>query len=578
MGKISILSIGINRYPKLPDFFQLNYCENDAKIIHDKYSQFGSAYKKLLLNEDATQTEILKAIKDLSYNTRDDDYVIFNFAGHGFTTATESQDIKANNSFICPSDFENGYEDLTSISLESLKNFIDQIKSNSKLIIFDSCHSGGALRREFFDFNLREIKIDKFLEIIGKIQGTGIITACDSDESAIEDSTIKHGIFTHNLIMTLEEVDSEKHHALFAEVSAKVREKVRTATQNKQNPQAKGDNDLKILTLPKKSKQEKEIAVDNAIIPTLVPTAQAVKASEFYRQEDVEQIEKNIIQLIQENRFIQIDKLFKQIITNIFNKISKPEISLNAKRKEAIPYYESCREYLKPLILLNQYVLEYYDEKFVVENLEYIFKFESLIHGKSGLVAIIQIPLLLISEIILNILPIAYDKKRIQVLKKIYSHKITNSYGLTLPLIYDSSIWHPELFERDTNSLVNYLFPPEKIKQDFFSESRIKDLNEINFLFDCLSIKDGEHYGSYPTYLIFNDIDTLKRILSKLSNQEFTLFVENVFSIKIKEFLNIAVKRQNEISEWSDEFRDPFRRYSIKESKKKFEDLINSMP
>jgi len=576
MGKISILSIGINQYPKLPDFFQLNYCENDAKIIHDKYSQFDFAYKKLLLNKDATRTEILKAIKDLSDNTRNDDYVIFNFAGHGFTTAIESQDIKANNSFICPSDFESGYEELTSISLEDLKNILNQIKSISKLIIFDSCHSGGALRREFLDLNLREIKIDKFLEIIGKIQGTGIITACDSDESAIEDPKIEHGVFTHNLIMTLEEVDSEKHHAFFSEVFTKVSEKVRNATENKQNPQAKGDSDLKILTLPKELIKEKEIALD-PIIPTLVPTAQTHKPSEFYRLEDVEELEENIIQLIQENRFIQIDKLFKRIISDIFIKISKPEISLNAKQEEAIPYYESCREHLKPFILLNKYVLEYSDEKFVVENIEYVFKFENLIHGKSGLVAIIQIPLLLISEIILKILPTAYDKRKIQVLKKIYSYKITNSYGLTLPLIYESSIWHPELFKQDTNLFINYLFPHEKIKQEFFLESTIKDLNEVNFLFDCLSIKDGEHYISYPTYLVFNDIDTLNRILFKLLDPEFASFIEKVFSVKIKEFLTIAIKRQKEISEWSDNFRDPFKHRSIEESIKKFEDLLNGM-
>lgn len=574
MGKILILSIGINRYPKLPDIFQLNFCENDAKIIHDKYSQFDCIYKKLLLNENASRFEILKAITELSDKARDEDYVIFNFAGHGFTTAVKSQDIKASNSFICPSDFDGSYATINAINLDELKNILNLIKSTSKLIIFDSCHSGGALRREFLEFNLREIEIDKFMDIIGNIQGTGIITACDSDESAIEDTLIKHGVFTYHLIQTLEEVDSEKHIAPFNEVFTKVKDKVRNITENKQNPQAKGDDNLKILTLPKEIKKEKEIVIDT----TIVPTSSIPKASELLPPEKVEEIEKLLIQLIQGNNFIQIDKLYKQFISAIFNKISKSEISLYSKPEEAISYYESCREYLKPLIILNQYVLEYYDEKYVIENLEYLFKFEQLIHGKSGLVGIIQIPMLLVFEIILNILPIAYSKRRIEVLKKIYTHRITNSYGLTVPLIYDSSTWHPELFKRDTELFVNYLFPKENTKQDIFSDLKIKNLNEINFIFDCLSSKDEEPYGSYPTFLIFDDLDTPKRILLKLSDQEFVSFLEKVILIKIKEFVNIAIKRQQRILEWSRGSRDSLKHYSLQESINRFENFINSLP
>ncbi|VVB90329.1 Caspase domain protein [uncultured archaeon] len=72
MGKILILSVGINSYPKLDENSQLNYCVNDAEVIYDKYSQFNCLYHNLLLNQNATRAEILKGIADIDRKARDD--------------------------------------------------------------------------------------------------------------------------------------------------------------------------------------------------------------------------------------------------------------------------------------------------------------------------------------------------------------------------------------------------------------------------------------------------------------------------------------------------------------------------
>lgn len=134
---------------------------------------------------------------------------------------------------------------------------------------------------------------------------------------------------------------------------------------------------------------KKEIKLDT----TIIPTAEISKASEYYSTEDLEKFEKTVIQLIQENHFIEIDKLVKDQISEIFTKLSKPEILLNSHPQDAIPYYESCRECLKPLLLLTRYILEYYDPKYITNNLDYIFRFEELTRNKSGTVAIIEIPI-----------------------------------------------------------------------------------------------------------------------------------------------------------------------------------------
>lgn len=568
---ILILSIGINNYPNLPELLQLNYCVNDARLIYDNYSQLKCQYKKLLLNENATKIEILKAIKDLSDEAREEDYVIFNFAGHGCTTSSETQEINSENSYICPYNFEVGYKELTAISLFELKNVISLIKSSSKLIIFDSCHSGGIFRRELTEFNLRDIKIEKLIDIMGTIQGTGIITACDSDESAIENHELEQGVFTYHFVDTLKEIDTESHIAPFFEVHKLVMEKVQTETDNKQNPKAKGDDEFKVVTLPKEDFQSDKKVISEIAI---VPTPSIPKASEYYKSEDLDEFENGIIQLIQENRFVELDIIFKQVISTIYNKISNPEISYdNGNKEEIIAYYESCREYLKPLLILNQLVLDYYNEEYVVKNLEYVLKFEQLTHGKNGLVAIIQIPLILISEIIINLLPLAYSKKKINVLKKLYNYKITNSYGLTLPLIFETSLYHPEIFSRDTDLFIKYLIPEES--RDIFSSSRIHNLTEINFLYDSLSSLDDVYYGSYPMYLIFDDRATLRRISTKLSDKEYISFIEEVFSINIEDLLDHIIKRQNEILSWSG--TDPFLSHSLRSSIEDFEKLKSDL-
>lgn len=106
MGKVCVLSIGVNKYLYLPEY-NLNFCVNDAKLVYDKYSQYPCEYKGLLLDEKATRANILNKLEDIKNISRDEDYFIFNFAGHGFTIAKAEEEINSTNTFICTHDFEN---------------------------------------------------------------------------------------------------------------------------------------------------------------------------------------------------------------------------------------------------------------------------------------------------------------------------------------------------------------------------------------------------------------------------------------------------------------------------------------
>lgn len=548
MGKICILSIGINNYFYFPEN-SLNFCVNDAKLIYDKYSQYPCEYKALLLDEDATRANILKKLEDIKKMSRDEDYFIFNFAGHGFTTVKE--EINSKNSFICTHDFENGYIH-TTICLHDIKEAINSIKAKHKFIIFDACHSGGALRREFSLLNLREIEVSKLIDLLGNNEGTCIITACDSDEKAEESSDLEHGVFTYYLIKCLEQANiSDSYYIPYNDLYSMVLEAVKTSTENHQNPRIKCSNEeFKILGLPTSScEAKKEIKLDT----TIIPTAEISKASEYYASKDLEKFERTIIQLIQEDHFIEIDKLVKDQISEIFTKLSKPEISLNSASEDAISYYESCREYLKPLFLLTRYILEYYDPKYITNNLEYIFRFEELTRNQSGAIAISEIRITIISEIVLNLMSLAYNTRNYEILKKLLSTSVDFD-GRSSKIIYYYRIWHPKIFGSNVTDYVEFIFPKSN-NEDLFLTLSFRSFVEVNFLFDCYSVNFRHPNVCYPAFLVYGDFDTPEKMVSKLisevEDQDLINCVKEVFSIDdINDFLKLVIERLSEISSW----------------------------
>lgn len=549
MGKACVLSIGINKYLHFPNH-NLDFCVNDAKIVYDKYSQYNCEYKELLLDEQATRANILSKLEDIKDKSRDEDYFIFNFAGHGFTIAKVEEEINSTNTFICTHDFENGRSH-TTIRLHELNEAINSIKAEHKFVIFDACHSGGALRRDL-PLNLREIKVNKLIELFAENEGTCIITACNSDEEAIEDRQLGHGIFTYHLIECIEKACTpDSYFVPYMNLYRMVLDAVRTSTGNNQNPQIKCSNaDFKILALPSSAHEaKKEIKLDT----TLVPTSEISKASEYYVSDDLDKFELIIIQLIQENRFVAIDKLVKDQMRKIFIKLSKPEISMNADLKDAIPYYESCREYIKPLLILSSYILEYYDPKYITNNLKYIFSFEELTRDKSRTTAIIEIPLVIISEIIFNLLSLAYNTRNYAILKKLLATSM-NFDGINSRVIYDYRIWCPELFGGSVTNYIKYIYPKDS-SEHLFLTSSFRSFSEVNFLFDCYSTNFEAPNVCHPVFLVYGDFDVPNRIVSKLlsedEDQDLINCVKEVFSIDdINDFLKLVVKRLIDVSGW----------------------------
>lgn len=544
-GRIRILNIGINTYKNNSWLENLRYCVNDAELIHKGYSNWNPIFNKRLSDGEADKLSILKSFKDILNGIRDEDYIIISFSGHGLTTESDPEKIKAENTFICPYDFEGDYWEQTGISISEINRILKQTKANW-LLILDCCNSGGALRRDFSKFKLREVDIQRFIDLIPVSKGNAILTSCDSNEKALELEDIKHGLFTHELIQMLKREDPSIQTLPIMEVYDEVSKKVIEKSGGKQHPKIKcSDDKFEIPIILSVKTESKKINLDLSFIPnTTTPSF------EYIDPGDLEKFKEVVIDLIQQRRYIELNDLIKDRIKKMHQYISNPQISLSSTDiKEVLSYYESCREYLKPLGILTEYILEHGDSRYIRNNLDLIFSFEGVTHGKGGTTAVIDVPLTLISEFLIKLSGMAYKHRDLGILKKFFTLTSSYYYGKAKPIIYDRRIWHPEIFHRDIEAYLNHILPVDK-REDLYTASLLKDIAEINLLFDAYSMSD-DSYDCFPIYVILK-INTLEDIIQKLSDHEYVRFIEDLFGLKIQEFLSLMIERQKEVLSFRD--------------------------
>lgn len=135
------LIIGINKYENLP---VLEYAVNDAKAVRDiliEKFNYKEENIKLLVDEQATNKNIMDEYYNLINNTAINDSVLV-FAGHGSTYPSIDKD----KGFLVPCD---GTEIKmnTLISWDRLINDSELIRAKHIFFIMDACYSGLALLR-----------------------------------------------------------------------------------------------------------------------------------------------------------------------------------------------------------------------------------------------------------------------------------------------------------------------------------------------------------------------------------------------------------------------------------------------
>jgi len=193
------LVVGIDSYPQLP----LRVCVHDATEVSAALSmpEYGFAVEHLL-NKDATRKDLRRRLESF-FRTQAKTY-LFYFSGHGRAT-----DLGV---FLATIDADTE-EGEGGIDLELLKRLVTKVASKDSvaMLILDCCHAGAGSIRNLPAGSIEIRSVDLAQAIPALPEGRVLLAACRGDQSAYEDHSIGHGIFTFHLLQGLlgEAVDSQ---------------------------------------------------------------------------------------------------------------------------------------------------------------------------------------------------------------------------------------------------------------------------------------------------------------------------------------------------------------------------------
>jgi len=184
--KIWAVVVGVARYAHMP---MLKYTDDDAYHIYAFLkSPEGGALPdnqiKVLIDEDATRTNIMSAMRQTFLKADENDVVLLYFSGHGLQ-----------GSFL-PVDFD-GYNN--KLKHDEVQKIFSETRAKHKICFADACHSG-TLTAVKSPGNILTNYYDAFEGANG---GTALLLSSKGDEVSLDDQGLRQGIYSHFLIRGL---------------------------------------------------------------------------------------------------------------------------------------------------------------------------------------------------------------------------------------------------------------------------------------------------------------------------------------------------------------------------------------
>jgi hypothetical protein len=221
--------IGVAAYNHMP---VLRYTDDDAyRIYAFLKSPEGGALDdnqiRILIDEDATKKNILDALENTFGKAGSNDLVFLYFSGHGLK-----------GSFL-PYDYD-GFNN--KLLHEEINERLSRSRAKYKLCIADACHSGSLLAMR----DDATPTLNAYYENLARAQpGAALIMSSKSDETSLESSGLRQGVFSHFLIRGLKgEADRDNDKIVTVkELFDFVYNNVRIYTGSRQSPVIQGDYD-----------------------------------------------------------------------------------------------------------------------------------------------------------------------------------------------------------------------------------------------------------------------------------------------------------------------------------------------
>ena len=217
--KIWIILVGVNQYKHpIPT---LKYCANDCQelgTVLDKASQYFQEREIISLHDfshqPGTLTSVVNSLRNLQ-NAKPGDTILFYFSGHCYLD-------KLARPVLCLADTE--YKNLvaTGLPLDKLIGYFESLDDINKIILLDTCHSGGLT------LNPSKRAEQTLQKQVNKGSNFYIILSCEEEETSKEIPELKHGIVTYYLIEGIKGKAAEnglvKTHNLYEYLNESVKE------------------------------------------------------------------------------------------------------------------------------------------------------------------------------------------------------------------------------------------------------------------------------------------------------------------------------------------------------------------
>lgn len=235
-----IIAIGISKYISVCN---LTFAHKDAIEFHRLFQHHirDLGYQQLLVDTQATRQAMQNAIGvGLEQEVRMSDTLLFFFSGHG--TVGKSPEGTGYSHYLAPHDATADYAD-SCISVEFLRDSLRKIPCENKFIFIDCCFSGSINSKSCSRMKPKSVANVKTFR--NTVSGNGYITftASKDDQEAIEDSQLRHGLFTYYL---LAELKSNKYKdridplAIYEPVTRNVVDRANKAHRSDQTPTLNG--------------------------------------------------------------------------------------------------------------------------------------------------------------------------------------------------------------------------------------------------------------------------------------------------------------------------------------------------
>jgi Caspase domain len=172
----------------------VQYAENDANAMAEALKELGFIVDTVLLSKDATKTAIEHKLRELFDILSDKDRFLLYYAGHGWA-------IPGHTILTCADTSKRDF-DGTGIRLSWIMERLDESECTRAMFFLDACHSDAAnlkSERGVVD-HMDEKEIRAFFEAA---EHKVCFAACKFSQKSISTGTLKHGVWTHQVLTAL---------------------------------------------------------------------------------------------------------------------------------------------------------------------------------------------------------------------------------------------------------------------------------------------------------------------------------------------------------------------------------------